>query len=408
MKCCKAGIYQICAIMLLNCACNGQSNPSAGQKKATQPTAAGKKFEPGKDFVAFNRVKIMDKEAFTAPAEAYSILLPEGWTSEGGVFWTPAGSPCAGTNVRFSAKSNDGKYAFEILPNFLWSWSNNPQAVAMSRQYNTSRYCDVGEPLDASQYLKSVWMPGLQNARITDEKPNLDVINAMAENDDRGRAELMRYGASRVNFRHTAVTARLQLNNGTGGIGLCSVSNIESYIPNVYDGSYSISYISTATRMLFTFPQGEAAAAEKMMTVIVAGFRTNPAWKQATDAYWRDVREKKHIAHLGTIKMIDERTRQIAKTAIQNGNNRLAEMDSQMRSWEAQQSSQDRMHTNFVKAIREVENYRDENGKVELSAGYDHAWSRGDGTSFILSNNPNFDPSSAFQDQRWREMKKVD
>jgi len=83
-------------------------------------------------------------------------------------------------------------------------------------------------------------------------------------------------------------------------------------------------------------------------------------------------------------------------------------MDNQLRNWEAQQSSQDRMHTNFIKTIREVENYRDETGKIELSAGYNHAWSRSDGSSYVLTNSPNFDPSSVFRDQRWKEMKKVD
>jgi hypothetical protein len=55
-----------------------------------------------------------------------------------------------------------------------------------------------------------------------------------------------------------------------------------------------------------------------------------------------------------------------------------------------------------------VENYRDETGKIEMSSGYSHAWSRSDGSSFIMSNNPNFDPSLVFQDQQWKEMKKVD
>ena len=83
-------------------------------------------------------------------------------------------------------------------------------------------------------------------------------------------------------------------------------------------------------------------------------------------------------------------------------------MDIELRNWEATQSSQDRMHTNFIKTIREVENYRDETGKYEMVSGYNHAWSRSDGTSFILSNNPNFDPSSVLQDQRCKEMKSVD
>ncbi|HRP00558.1 MAG TPA: hypothetical protein PLN54_14075, partial [Flavobacteriales bacterium] len=77
-----------------------------------------------------------------------------------------------------------------------------------------------------------------------------------------------------------------------------------------------------------------------------------------------------------------------------------------MRSWEQQQAAQDRQHTQFVQTIREVETYRDGTGTVELSSGYEQAWSRGDGT-YILSNKPGFDPSSVFQDQNWQQMQLV-
>jgi uncharacterized protein (DUF736 family) len=65
------------------------------------------------------------------------------------------------------------------------------------------------------------------------------------------------------------------------------------------------------------------------------------------------------------------------------------------------------MHSQFIKTIREVEHYRDETGKVELGAGYQHAWSRNNGSSYILTDNPNFNPASVLQDQQWKEMKKV-
>ncbi|HRO69606.1 MAG TPA: hypothetical protein PK951_04475, partial [Chitinophagaceae bacterium] len=112
--------------------------------------------------------------------------------------------------------------------------------------------------------------------------------------------------------------------------------------------------------------------------------------------------------HIGRIRLMDEQTRRMGEEIVRRGNQRLNDMDNSMRSWEARQQSQDRMHTNFIKTIREVENYRDETGKIELAGGYNHAWSRSDGSSFIMSNNPNFDPSSVFQDSRWKEMKKVD
>ena len=41
---------------------------------------------------------------------------------------------------------------------------------------------------------------------------------------------------------------------------------------------------------------------------------------------------------------------------------------------------------------------------VELSAGYDHGWSRPDG-AYILTNNSTFDPAVVFQ-QNWTKMEK--
>jgi hypothetical protein len=129
---------------------------------------------------------------------------------------------------------------------------------------------------------------------------------------------------------------------------------------------------------------------------------------ETVNTFWKNIRQQKQVAHIGRLEIMDAQTRAIGNAAIAKGNERLRTMDNDMRSWEQQQSSQDRMHTNFIKTIREVENYRDETGKIEMTSAYNHAWSRSDGSSFIMSNDPNFDPSSVFKDQRWKEMKKVD
>ena len=60
---------------------------------------------------------------------------------------------------------------------------------------------------------------------------------------------------------------------------------------------------------------------------------------------------------------------------------------------------------NRAQTIREVETWAGGDGKVELSSGYDQAWSRGDGT-YILSNSPGFDPRTVLQDQQWTELKR--
>lgn len=85
----------------------------------------------------------------------------------------------------------------------------------------------------------------------------------------------------------------------------------------------------------------------------------------------------------------------------------MATMDANMRNREARQQAQVQMHSNFIKAIREVETYRDATGTYEMSSNYNYAWSRNDGSSFIMTDNPNFDPAFIFQDQEWNEMERV-
>ncbi|MCC7258628.1 MAG: hypothetical protein IT486_09660, partial [Gammaproteobacteria bacterium] len=56
-------------------------------------------------------------------------------------------------------------------------------------------------------------------------------------------------------------------------------------------------------------------------------------------------------------------------------------------------ATQDRMHKDTVRTIREVQGYRDprSGGVVELPQHYDHAWQLRDG-SYVLTDDPDFDP----------------
>lgn len=385
--------------------------PSADQKR-TESTQENNKisraFESDRDYTEFIRIKVVDRQGFATPAEASSMLIPKGWHNEAGVIWAAPEQPCAGTTMFFKAYSPDETSGFEILPSYTWSWSSDPRINTFNQQQGSGQFCGVGQPMVAGQFVEQVWAQELGKPTITAVKINPDAIATMGENDAKQRAEMMQYGSAGVEFNHSAVTAMAKWPNGKSGILFCNVTNTANYIPNPYNGSTSVSYTSAATRMIYLFPESETENAERVMTLIIASIRTNPAWKQAVEGYWRDVREQRHVAHIGKIRMMDEQTQQIGEQAIRRGNQRLAEMDNQLRSWEAQQSTNDKIHNDFIKTIREVENYQDVDGKVELSSGYDHAWSRGDGQTYIMTDNPNFNPASVFQDQNWREMKKVD
>jgi hypothetical protein len=351
----------------------------------------------------------MDKVGFASPAEAYSLLLPRGWTQESDIVWNNPGQSCNGTFRWLKAKSPDGKFSFEILPDLVYTYVTDQQLQQFYLNSNQGTYCTFHEPVNAEQYLRNVFASEeLGKPDIVKVNLNQSVIDQMRQANETIMQESRNYGGGEIQFDQTAINADLRWPDKSEGMVVLGVSTMESAVPNVYDGTSSKIYTSLITkRFVFKYPAGESEQARQQFSVIMGGVRTNPWWNDEVNKFWKGFREKRHEGHIGRIQMMDAQTKAIAQATIAKGNERLKTMDIELRNWEATQSSQDRMHTNFIKTIREVENYRDETGKYEMVSGYDHAWSRGDGTTFVLSNNPNFDAASAFQDQNWKEMKKV-
>ncbi|MGZ5219860.1 MAG: hypothetical protein ACXWC7_07270 [Chitinophagaceae bacterium] len=388
--------------------CNDE-NSSDNSNGGTGNKVSGQNFVEGKDYVVFERVRLMDKTGFSEPQEAYSMLLPKGWQHEDEIIWKAPGAACEGTYRQLKAQSSDGKHRFQMYPDVIYSWNTNPELQQFYND-NENSYCARKKPMSAEQYLRDIFISEeLKGASVVKVESNPYVVEQMQQNNESAMNELRQYGAGQMRFDQSAVNATVSWSDGREGIVVLGVSTLETMVPNVYNGSYETIYTTQVTkRIVFSYPKEEKELAENQFSILMGGFRTNPAWNDAVNRFWKDVRQQKQVAHIGRIRMMDEQTRQMGEAAIRRGEQRLKDMDTEMRSWEQKQASQDRMHTNFIKTIREVENYQDASGKFELSSGYNHAWSREDGSNFILSNNPNFDPGSVFRDQKWKEMKKVD
>lgn len=399
-------VFMIAVPLLQSCgsASDGEEDSSDDSRKPSR------KFSEGKDYMIFERVRLLDRKGFSEPQEAYSLLLPKGWKHESGVDWVAPGEACAGTYRWLKARSADKKYRFEIYPDVSYNWTSDRDVAEFNRNLPTnSSYCSFRKPMDAEEYLREVFVPEeLDDAKIISVEPNRAVVRQMEQINDKTRQELMQYGAGQVDFNQTAVNANVRWPDGSEGWVVLGVTVMEMLVPNPYNGTVGKSYSTyVAKRIVFHYPAGSKEAAKDQFSAIMGSVRTNPAWDKTVNGFWRSVRQKKHVDNIGKINMMDEQTRRIGEETIRRGNKRLNDMDTEMRNWEARQSSQDRMHTNFIKTIREVEHYRDETGKVELSSGYDHAWSR-NGERFILSNNPNFDPAFVLKDNAWKEMKRIE
>lgn len=390
--------------------CNGQTSNASKSTSQTKSKNVASHYKEGQDYVEFKRARILDKVGFPNPVEAYSVLIPKNWSFQSEILWNAPGTICSGNNRSLKTTSPDGTYSFDYLPNYMWGFITDPQLAGFYRQQQYPDYCSYGEPMNAMEYFKNVFVPNeLGNAKIIEVKENSEAQQLLYQQAEKNSMNNAQYGMAQTKNYITSITATVKLSPTQEALVTCSVIINENIIPNQYDGSVTKSYVTTATqRMVFKYPVGEKEKATNMLGVIVASFRTNTEWSKTVNEFWRNINEQRWRDHLGKLQMIDAQTAQMGRDAIKKGQSNLDAMDANMRNWEAKQASQDRMHTNFIKTIREVENYSDATGKVELSSGYNHAWSRSDGSSFIMSDNPNFDPSSVFQDQQWKEMRKVD
>lgn len=409
MKCLHPFWYLVFAIAPVLTGCDSPTTQNKETSKTVNGSSAeGKKkdFVEGADYMVYERIRLLDKNGFSEPVEALSVLLPKGWTQESEIVWAK-GTKCDGTSTWMNAKDADGKFSVQMFPARIYGW-NDDESI---NQMNTnSGNCTAMQPLEAEAYLRQVFGPEeLGNIEVVKVQMNKDVVAQMQQKNEAFVKEMQQYGAGRINFNQTAVNADVRWPDGTEGFVIVGVNISIGEVPNIYNGTSSNIYTMEASpRVVFKYAKGEEESARNQFAAIMSSIRTNPAWINSVNSYWKEVRQQSNVAHQSRIRMNDELTRSMGNAAIKRGQDRLNDMDLQMRSWEQQQSSQDKMHTNFIKAIREVDNFKDATGTYEMSSSYDHAWSRNDGNSFLMSNNPNFDPQYVLRDQNWQEMKKVD
>ena len=397
------------AIVPASIGCNNQTKQTGGAVKSVTGSSAKsqtKNYVEGKDYLVYERVRLLDKNGFSQPVEALSVLLPKGWTQESEIVWTK-GTSCDGTYSWMKAKSADGKFSIQMFPVRVYGWNDDQ---SQNNANGNTGNCTPMQPIEAEPYLRKVFAPGeLGNPEVVKVQMNTEVVAQMQQKNEAFVREMQQYGAGQIRFSQTAVNADVRWPDETKGFVILGVNISIGEVPNIYNGTSTNIYTMQASpRVVFKYPKGEEESARNQFAIIMSSIRTNPAWLNAVNSYWQQVRQQSNMAHQARIRMNDELTRSMGKAAIKSGQARLNDMDLQMHSWEQQQSAQDKMHTNFIKAIREVDNFQDATGTYEMSSSYDHAWSRGDGNSFLMSNNPNFDPQFVLKDQNWQEMKKVD
>jgi hypothetical protein len=317
---------------------------------------------------------IVDATGFEAPMAAYTLFLPSGWQSRGGVLWGQPFMCTNGYNLDWSATSPDGATSVYALPQAKWE-TNNYGAPPSTPGCQAAPYTNVQQYLAA---LLQGWRPGAQPLEF---RRRADIERELAQANS-STPTAMGEMRTWVEAGELTFTAR---EGGAERRGSVAAAVVFSLMRTNAGGGMPVMDALTG----FALPAwGATAPADRFdagfFEAIRRSIRPNPAWER---------RIAGHNAAIGRVALEEARKR---SAMITESNAEIAKIREE--AWRSSQESADRRVREFGEVIRGVETYDDPKaagGQVELSGYYDNAWRLGDG-SYVLTNDAGFEP--------WRDL----
>jgi hypothetical protein len=369
--------------------CNAQSS-----QKNKNNTTANKSSDmvEGKDYVILKRFRIEDKYGFTQPLEVSSFVLPASWQVNSSVEWDGT-KKCFPEmiQVSFKATSPDGAYELILFPVTQFDWSTDAVQLDAMRRGFYPHACYIAQPTDAAGYIKNGLAPYV-NAQVK----SATVIQELQQQMDAGAIKMTntarQAGNNAYSHRGSAAEGVLQFTDGKEGLAFCTIMQTIVTMPGTQGGMASNIQCYAGMRIVLKYQAGNNEMARKIMSTFFSSTRLNPQWFGGVQAYYAAVTSNAQNQLWKQIQITQQAQQEI-------GNNII-------RSWEAKNSNAaGDNNQQFGQYLRGVENYKDDNGNtIELTSGYTNAWSKGDG-SYLLSNNPAFDPNVTFN-ENWARLNK--
>jgi hypothetical protein len=350
---------------------------------------------------------LIDQYGFGQPAEVARILIPSNWSFQGGVQWGPP-TGCTYNLLHVQARAGDasGMYGFEMFSPYTWQWHDDPANRQVAQQQSpylnaAVRPCEMRPAVRAVDFIRQSIVPRFRpGARIltSEALPQMARARQVALNGD--LAQLIAAGAARggqVDAGRVLITYNV---NGrpveewiSGMIEIIAMPAMSASAAMNGSLSQVSSYQITATSLVATrAPAGELSRYSRLYAGIVASLRSNPRYGFAVQAVFMNIIK-------GQIDGAAQRSAIWTEMQKYTG-------DIIVQAYQHQQQVQDQLAQSYSQSIRGTQTYYDPSARerVELTGGYSEAWSNGRG-EYILSDDPNFDPSVALHEQ-WTLLQK--
>jgi hypothetical protein len=351
--------------------------------------------------------KLIDQSGFDRPMEAGSALIPSDWKWEGQVKWGPP-TGCT-TNLMTTmgrATSPDGLSGFEYFPTYAWVWSDDPQArqiqtQAAAQQPESMKPCEMAQLLSPVDYIRSAILPRMRpNARVVSAGmlPELTrAAQSKLESDDAQFLQMRVFTGVRAQVGEVKIT--YQINGQPVEETIMAQIDVavqqQPSVAGLSQGAMNnVNFYNIMAERLFAIraPAGQLAARADLYSTMLASLRQNQQWLTASQQVLSNI--------MGVQQQGNADRQQIMYGAQQEQGNAIIAHGQEVAVME------DRNAAEFSQAQREVEWYTDPNtnDRMELSAGYAHSWTNGNG-EVILNDDPNYNPSRVYQGN-WTQLQR--
>ena len=331
--------------------------------------------------------------------EAFSVLVPSDWAFEGRVDWQFRPG-AAQSHLQCRARSPDGAAVFEMPPSMSYMWASEPMIQWSFQQHGIPVMAHV--PLET--FMRQVFLPSaraeVQGLRVVSMRPLPEESERARRMDD--YLQQVYYSISPpttpTQTAHEAALFEIEYEHGGQpwletfvAWGTLQQSYTPALTGMVSVQAWNVSVSSVRVR------RDRAGALAEVLPVIMRSAQSNPRW--LVDSVRLDATlTRQALQHQ---QQIAQAMSQIAATQSEIG-------DMITEGYARRSAAMDRMHERHVQTIRGVETYRSPLGeapRVELPGGYQQAWTNG--SEFILSNDPRFDPAGVGRGG-WTRMERDD
>ena len=310
---------------------------------------------------------------------AFTMLIPVGWRTAGGIEWRQNQSNLATAHITVS--SPDGQVALESFPIVPCTWT---QGGVMGFPTGSNYLGNIVYPpiTDAAQYIGEAILPQYRQGiepKMVAREPLAKVAQSVSQ------------AVAEAGMQKQVIAERVRLAYQWNG--------------RDYEEDYYVALVFATGPMLpdttfwqanqqyaFRAPAGQLEKYAPLLNAMVSSVRVQPKWfagYQYVVQLWRQ-------NQMQAIRNAGELSRRIAQNSDQ-----IMRMNQE--AYENRERSNDRIAHQWSETIRGVETYHDPyaDRDVELPNDYKDVWVNPNG-EYILSNDVNFNPNETGDTQQWQ------